>query len=159
MEPSLNTNSLHFIQPTAYSLSLPGFVSVGVPTGEPKRGDIIGFYSPVNASKLFAKRVIGLPGESLSIFPDRIVLEDGSVIQAKQIGTKEGKEYYQMDFNNGNRATYQFIQGLSSSSRQYVEIEVPKNHYFVLGDNRDHSFDSRSFGFVQRNRLAGRVIN
>jgi signal peptidase I len=101
---------------------------------EPKRGEVIVFKSPTDGHSYYIKRIIGLPGESLVIDGDRVsVVKDG----------KENalEENYVLDKNSG---------------RKY-EVKLDEGEYFVMGDNRDFSFDSRSWGALKDSNVIGLV--
>ena len=110
-----------------------GYLNIfGWKVGEPRRGDIIVFHPPHNENEFFIKRVIGLPGETVK-------LQDGDVYILND-QYKEGvrlKEPYLNASNQGN--THPKIMGISNSAA----YEVPAGHYFVMGDNRQYSSDSR----------------
>ncbi len=102
--------------------------------GEPKRGDIVVLRPPADSSRFYVKRVIGIPG-------DEVVLRDGHVM-VKEAGATEFvelKEPYLNEENSGN--TYP----TRDSNGREKAYTVPDGHYFVLGDNRVSSSDSRSF--------------
>lgn len=108
------------------------------PFGHPDRGDVIVFTPPVTpiSDKPYVKRVIGLPGES-------ITLGDGYV------------------FVDGNRLDESYVDGpiTSCDDDQNCDLgPVPDSHVFVLGDNREHSTDSRDFGFVDVDRVIGQAV-
>ena len=106
--------------------------------GDPQRGDVIIFKAPVNPDVDYIKRIIGLPG-------DKVMITKGKVF----INGKMISELYLADltpiFPNG------FVQ-------DGVEIDVPQEHYFVMGDNRPHSSDSREFGPISKKLIIGRAI-
>ncbi|GAB6098923.1 signal peptidase I [Halanaerocella petrolearia] len=97
---------------------------------EPKRQEIIVFNYPVDPSRKFIKRVIGLPG-------DKIKIVDGKV------------------YINGQLLKEDYT--LEKSYTDYPEIEIPPNNYFVLGDNRNNSEDSRFWGFVPKENIVGKA--
>jgi signal peptidase I len=104
---------------------------------EPKRGDVVVFQAPTDNGEEFIKRIIGLPGEVVSI--------------------KEGKVYV-----NGKRLDETYLdRDLYTSGGLFLkngeEIKVPQNEYFVLGDNRPFSSDSRSWGFIGKDKITGRA--
>lgn len=98
----------------------------------PQRGDIIVFHPPTNSSTDFVKRVIGVPGDTVDIRDNEV-------------------------FVNGVRSTY--VTGAVTHERQFFEypIEIPENEFFVLGDNRGASNDSRNFGYVHAEDIVGRA--
>ncbi|MDD4901231.1 MAG: signal peptidase I [Patescibacteria group bacterium] len=107
---------------------------------EPARGDIVVFRYPLNPEEFFIKRVIGLPGEKVQV-------KDGSVYifnQEHPDGVKLEESYLAADLR-----TY----GLNEEI-----IALDSNEYYVLGDNRNSSKDSRSFGAVDKKFITGRVL-
>jgi signal peptidase I len=103
---------------------------------QPHRGDVIVFRYPRDPSQFFIKRIIGLPGEDVAISP-------AGVSVTKPDGTTEQlDESYVVNPGNGGNQTY----------------HVPADSYFVLGDNRPESSDSRAWGYVPRTNLVGRAF-
>ena len=104
---------------------------------EPKRGEVIVFKYPENPSQRFIKRVIGLPNETVEI-------EDGKVkiFKNSQLQILDEEDY---------------IQSLIYTSGD-IQVILGPNEYFVLGDNRDFSFDSRRFGVLSKEYIIGRVL-
>jgi len=107
---------------------------------EPERGEIVVFKYPKDPSQYFIKRIIGLPGEKIEI-------KDGSVY----IYTKETNRKVKLD------ETYLPADLDTIPSKEGVE-EIGENEYYVLGDNRGHSKDSRSFGLVKDSFIVGKVM-
>ena len=102
----------------------------------PKRGDVVIFRYPRNPSEFFIKRIIGLPGET-------VIVKDGQVEIQKTDGTTVTlNEPYVKNLGNGRDATYTVDQG----------------NYFVMGDNRPESSDSRIWGLMPKQNLIGRAI-
>lgn len=148
MEPSLDTGQMLLVNRQIYFnfdannvLNYLPFVErdgehVVYPLHPPQRGDIVVFNPPVGgSSKPYIKRVIGLPGESISI-------HDGQV------------------FVNGDALEEEYLGGVSTSwpnGDPTRELVVPEDHLFVLGDNRNNSTDSRSFGPISNDALIGKA--
>ncbi len=107
--------------------------------GLPKRGDVVVFKSPRNSDVDFIKRIIGLPG-------DRVKISDGKVF----INGQKLDETAYLD-----SSVYTGPQSFLSENQ---EITVPTNRYFVMGDNRPRSSDSRDFGPVAPSEFIGKVF-
>ncbi len=103
---------------------------------EPARGDIIVFRYPRDPSEFFIKRVIGLPGETVEVDDGRITL----VNEEHPDGVQLDESYLDVQFSAGHK-----------------EVQLGEGEYFVLGDNRDASLDSRSFGAIHRDLIVGKV--
>ena len=122
----------------AYGVKIP-FTNIMVMEREgPKHGDVIVFDFPEDPSKDFIKRVIGLPGDVIEI-------------RDKQV------------FRNGVQLVEPYVQHVDSAAAvprrdNFGPVMVPENKYFVMGDNRDESYDSRFWGFVERNTIAGKAL-
>ena len=127
---------------------------VGYIVGDPRRGDVVVFRPPSDGSKYYVKRIIGVPG-------DEITIRDGKVFLVTQSGEQELSELY-LDERNASRT---FRAPVGTGDRAEERYIVPADHYFLLGDNRQGSLDSRSFRnaigeaipYVARGSIAGRV--
>lgn len=102
---------------------------------DPERGEVVVFRYPKDPSNFFIKRVIGLPGETIEI-------KDGKV------------EIHNLEFPNGFVLEESYIQ---ESTPGDIDLSLQKTEYFVIGDNRDHSSDSRTWGALTRDDIIGRV--
>jgi signal peptidase I len=126
-----------------------------------QRGDIVVFYFPVDPSQFLVKRVIGLPGDHIRL-RNKIVYRNGEPLQEDYV-------IHAQHFYDGYRDNFPAQQGYSreidrhwrTELLQHVdngELIVPPDHYFVMGDNRDNSLDSRYWGFVPRANIVGRPL-
>lgn len=111
---------------------------------EPQRGDIVVFKYPLNKKEEFIKRIIALPNEELELKNSLITIYNtnnpkGMIIEEKYLPTNT--------VTNGRAF-------LTEGKR----VKVPANHYFVMGDNREGSSDSRQWGFITREDIVGRAV-
>lgn len=112
--------------------------------GQPQRGDIVVFRPPTDAGKYYVKRVIALPGET-------VVIRDGGVfIRGPKKGDQKLEEPYLSEANQGK--TYRYpVQSGDTSEETFT---IPAGQYFLLGDNRQGSLDSRSFAYLGTHKSA-----
>ena len=136
MEPTLLVGDHILVNKFLYGIKIPYLQTTVIPISEPERGDIIVFIYPEDKSKDFIKRVIGTPGDQIQIQGRQ------TFINGQPFDDKYG--YY--DEKAGN------------PSRSFGQVMVPKDHYFVMGDNRDHSLDSRFWGFVPSRAIKGKAF-
>jgi signal peptidase I len=126
-----------------------------------KRGDVIVFRYPVNPTQHFVKRVIGVPGDHVRLI-DRRVYINGTPLQESYVRyTSQVHDVFRDEFPRLNVP----VAGLEGAwwlqMQKLVEdgqLIVPEGYYFVLGDNRDESLDSRYWGFVPRENVIGRPL-
>lgn len=132
----------------------------------PKRGDIIIFKYPKDTSKDFIKRVIGIPGDTIEI-KNKIVYLNGTPIKEEYIGEytdRKSRKYKLYKVTLGSKIwTIQHEIGeplpeFISSRDNFGPVTVPEDSYFVMGDNRDNSQDSRFWGFLQYKYIRGSAL-
>lgn len=126
-----------------------------------RRGDIIVFKYPINPSQHFVKRVIGVPGDRLRLIDRKVYLNGRSVPEPYVRHTALSHDIYRDEFPQVDR----LVPGLTgkwwTEMKKLVEdnqLIVPEGNYFVMGDNRDESSDSRYWGFVPRENIVGRPL-
>jgi signal peptidase I len=126
-----------------------------------RHGDIIVFRYPVNPSQHFVKRVIGLPGDHVRLIDKQVYINGRPIRENYVIHRSLGRDDYRDQFPDGRFITPDVDFHWLTESRRYIhdgELVVPPNNYFVLGDNRDNSDDSRYWGFVPRENIIGRPL-
>lgn len=176
MVPSLMIGDFILVNKLAYGVKLPfteWLVDIVLESPiylqnfiPPKRGDVIVFVYPKDTSMYFIKRLIGLPGDVIEIVDKRVYINgkeiatqviDGTNIMA-DMDDKFKKEkflFYQGDIE-GKKFTYQIVE--DQSSHEPIKFTVPPKEYFVMGDNRDFSSDSRFWGTVPERYIKGKAI-
>jgi signal peptidase I len=161
MEPTVHVGDRILANKAAYDLKIPFTDKVLWKTGEPARGDIIVFRDPRDESTILLKRLIGLPGDEIEI-QDGFIRVNGELVQ----GTLEGVKALQG--SNGEEVVYYETFAAKKASirrtpnmfrREHLRFHVPAEKYFAMGDNRDNSADSRSWGFFPRVNLKGKAVN
>ena len=132
-----------------------------LPYSDIRRGDIIVFRYPVHPTQHFVKRVIGVPGDRVRLVDKRVFVNDRPLDESYVVYNGHGPDLYRDDFPAPDHA------GGAVEARWWLEIRkhiqngelvVPPGSYFVLGDNRDESLDSRYWGFVPRENIIGRPL-
>jgi signal peptidase I len=134
MESNLLIGDHLLVNKLAYGIN-SRFIGKLLPYKTPKRGDVIVFKYPNNPEVAYVKRLIGMPGDKVEMIGRNIYI-NGQVL----------KEDYTQYIDPG------------SVSAHFGPYQVPENHYFAMGDNRDNSMDSRWWGFVPREYLLGKAL-
>jgi signal peptidase I len=160
MVPTLLVGDYLFVSRYNYGLRIP-FTDIQLMASEAKRGDIAVFDYPEDRSKDYIKRIVGIPGDKI-VYIDNILYVNGKKMPLKQ----DGMYTYFM----GNKSSD--VSGLYTENLSGVEHNVlrksysirdgswvvPAGHYFMLGDNRNNSRDSRFWGFVPQEYLVGKAV-
>ncbi len=141
MENTLLIGDHIFVNKFIYGYHLPYTRGRVLSYSTPQPGDIIVFVFPEDPSKDFIKRVIGIPGDTVEI-RDKVVIRNGEPLN----------ESYTR-FADGNS-----IDGFVRSRDNMPPVKIPKGKYFVMGDNRDRSYDSRFWGFIDEDAIIGKAL-
>ena len=162
MRPTLLEGDVVLVNRLAYDLKLPLTNVVLLHLGEPRRGDVVTLSSPAGGTRLI-KRIVGLPGDRLAMQDGQLVLNGRplaytggqtrgeTLVPGWVVDTVRGTEDL-----DGHPHAVQFLPAMNAR-RDFAEITVPAGQYFLLGDNRDNSEDSRFIGTVPREKLIGRA--
>ena len=165
MKPTIVEGDRIFTNKLAYDLKVPYTTWHIASWDDPKRGDIVVFDSPADGKRL-VKRVIGLPGDSITMRNNQLFI-NGEAVQYEPLDQKDFEEiassimqdldhrFYTEDLTGKKHPV--MITPRRPSLRSFEARVVPEGQYFMMGDNRDNSADSRYFGFVERNRILGRA--
>jgi signal peptidase I len=129
------------------------------PTGQIHRGEIVVFHYPVNPALHLVKRVIGLPGEHLHLRDGHVFIDGRALVEPYAVYRSAAPDSYRDDFPRMDRADPEVNSRWWIQMHSLVrngELIVPPDSYFVLGDNRNDSEDSRYWGLVPRSAIVGR---
>ncbi|MEY2482953.1 MAG: signal peptidase [Verrucomicrobiota bacterium] len=162
MKPSILEGELVFVNKLAYDLKVP-FTTLHLSTwSNPVRGDVVVFYSPQDGTRL-VKRVIGLPGDTVALQNDVLYLNG----IPQQYSAADAAPFRRDVFEDVNpivaiehlEACDHYVLSLPSRQalRNFGPFVVPADQYFMMGDSRDNSADSRYIGPVPRAAIVGRV--
>lgn len=145
MEKTLLIGDYLLVNKLRYGIRNPLDNKVMIPIGKPQRGDVVVFIFPQDPSKDYIKRVIGLPGDTVQVTNKKVFIngklyetpqahyEDTLIIPAPRIPVESARD-------------------------NFGPVVVPPKSYFVMGDNRDRSYDSRFWGFVPMDNLRGKAM-
>lgn len=165
MMPTLLTGDFIYVNKFSYGLKMPVTHGTLIETGHPERGDVVVFRYPQDQSKDYIKRVIAIPGDE--VFYDRRtknVYLNGALVKQESLGPYQGFHddispqglNHKTEALGEDREAHQMLTHNGYDNRfQYTKLTVPEGHYFVMGDNRDHSSDSRVWGLVPERNLVG----
>ena len=158
MKPTIVEGDRIFVNKLAYDLKIPYTTWHIAEWGSPERGDIVVFYSPVDNKRL-VKRIVGLPGDDIAMLHNTLFI-NGKPLMYEAVNHSShdivSNHYCLMEKLTG-RNHLVMITPSHSSLRSFGPVRVPEGTYFMLGDNRDNSADSRYFGFVERHRIVGQA--
>lgn len=163
LEPTVIPGDLIFVTQYNYGLKLPLWEKTLIPIGEPQRGQIALFRWPVNPKLTFVKRVIGVPGDHIS-YTNKVFTINGKKMEQHYVGTFEevlsgGKTQTVKRYAENLEGTKHYILiNPNVPAQDFKDLLVPPNSYFMIGDNRDDSDDSRSWGFVPKQDFIGRAL-
>lgn len=161
LKPTLLIGDFILVNKFDYGIRLPIIHTKIVEVGKPKHGDIVVFREPPTESRNLIKRVIGLPGDRVS-YKDKVLYINGKEIL---------QQFKQYSIDQENSATWNVIEKqenllgvthpiyqIPSRENDDFDVVVPEGKYFMMGDNRDGSADSRSWGFLPEKNIIGKAI-
>ena len=159
MIPTLEIGDFILVNKYDYGLRLPVTGTKILAVGEPERGDVMVFKQPGQEHINFIKRVIGLPGDVIRYTNKRLTVNGKTVPEEFVAQLSDGQSAYRLYNEGEGDKVYQVRKELYSRDyRAEGEWVVPEGMYFVMGDNRDRSNDSRYWGFVPEENIVGKAV-
>ncbi|HTI99493.1 MAG TPA: signal peptidase I [Dongiaceae bacterium] len=163
MRPTILEGDRIVVNKLAYDLKVPFTTWHLAEWSNPQRGDIAVFYSPYDGQRL-VKRVIGLPGDTVEL-RNNVLLVNGAPMEYQPLpaerlrdipAAEQAGQLYAREELPGQPHAVTACPALPAM-RSFAPVAVPAGHYFMMGDNRDNSFDSRYWGTVDRSQIVGRA--
>ena len=172
MEPTLIVGDRLFVTKYSYGYSKHSFpfsppvIKDRILFNEPKRGDVVVFKTPTDNRTDYIKRLIGLPGDQIQFINSNLYLNNSEILKSRV--SKKDKIYcgnrtidvFTFEEKLPNKKVYKSVYLKNFTFQNSDVFNVPEDHYFFLGDNRDCSKDSRflsSVGYVHKNNLVGKA--
>ena len=157
MLPTLQIGDFILVNKYHYGLRLPVLGTKVVSISDPERGDVMVFKYPENPKINYIKRVVGLPGDKVK-YQNKQIFINGEPVSLKLVAQlPPGSPQIQLLQEQLGDVNHQINRSVIPSFESQ-EWEVPTGHYFVLGDNRDNSRDSRYWGFVPDRLVVGKAV-
>ena len=156
MIPTLEVGDYILVNKYDYGLRLPVFGTKVLDVGSPERGDVMVFFPP-HQDRYFINRVVGLPGDVVRYGNKRLLI-NGEVVPAEAIGPveRDGTTMLAVEEVLGDHThEIHVFPGKIWPTREWT---IKEGHYFMMGDNRDRSDDSRGWGTVPEENIVGRAI-
>ncbi|MGE0634123.1 MAG: signal peptidase I [Pseudobdellovibrionaceae bacterium] len=159
MEPTIHVGDLILTHKSAYDLKIPFTPFVVKKMADPQRGEIVVFYNQ-KENLTMVKRLIGMPGDHIEI-RDGFVAINGIPFEGSADGLLKIEDpfleeiFYQEKIGNSLATIKRLPHRINGTEMDFI---VPEGKYFMMGDNRDNSLDSRSWGFIERKDIKGRAF-
>lgn len=161
MKPTILEGDLVLVNKLAFDLKVPFTLGRLATWNDPQRGDIVVFFSPHDGVRL-VKRVVAAPGDTLEM-RENVLFLNGTPMDYETLGKQPfAKEIYEdaqaVVANERGVDGAHLVMSFPTRGalRSFPPMTVPPGKYFMMGDSRDNSFDSRYFGFVERKQIVGR---
>ncbi len=157
MLPTLKIGDFILVNKFHYGIRLPVLNTKVIPLNEPERGDVVVFRYPENPSINYIKRVVGLPGDRIQYVNKQLFI-NGQVQPQELLAQLPPRRPERLVMQENLSGVQHQIYRDTKSIGVVGEWRVPDGHYFVVGDNRDNSNDSRYWGYVPEANLVGRAF-
>ena len=157
MVPTLNVGDYILVNKWIYGVRLPVLRSKIIDVSKPERGDVMVFFPP-HEDRYFIKRVVGMPGDKINLIKGQLFINGEKMVQ--KVYLEEPAAPRSVVMTEDLKGVEHLIQRRQSPTRLSLNfsIVVPEGHYFMMGDNRDNSSDSRVWGPVPADRIVGKAF-
>lgn len=160
MNPTIVEGDRIIVNKLAYDLKVPFTTWHVAQWSNPKRGEIVVFFSPADGMRL-VKRVVGLPGDRIELVNDQLFVNGQRAkyepLTEPAFASHQAAHVFTSEAVEGSHTHAVQITPSLPARRNFGPMTVADGHYFMMGDNRDNSYDSRFYGAVSRERIVGRA--
>tara|TARA_B100001093_G_scaffold518317_1_gene602737 strand:+ start:1709 stop:2338 length:630 start_codon:yes stop_codon:yes gene_type:complete len=164
MNPAIIEGDRVIVEKSAYDFELPLTDWKAIKTGNPSRGEIV-IFREQNSSHLLIKRIVGLPGETIEVLDNKVLVNK---VQAHYQPLQKGffnhldlysrtKNHFALEIFEDAEHPIMLQKKPNQTSNSPKQVDIPAGYYYVLGDNRNSSIDSRNIGLIPREQIAGRA--
>jgi signal peptidase I len=178
MEPTLVAGDFILVNKFTYGIRLPLLNKTVIHVSEPKRGDVMVFRYPIDPSTDYIKRVVGLPGDKIAYKNKHLTINGQKLAYEAEKDFRDGLDYRAQFTENLSGVKHKILNSrelrldahpfdnyenkelcvYDNNSVEDFTCSVPPGHYFMMGDNRDNSQDSRYWGFVPDENIVGKAV-
>lgn len=160
MKPTIQEGDRVVVNKLAYDLKVPFTTTEIAKWSDPKRGDIVVLFSPQDGTRL-VKRVVGVPGDKIEMRSEQLFV-NGHAAACKpvrsQYDPEQGRTMILQESLAGVTHQVMLTPAIAGDRSTFGPLVVPTGSYFVMGDNRDNSNDSRFIGLIPRQRIVGKAL-
>ena len=157
MVPTLQVGDYILVNKYTYGIRLPVLRTKVMALNEPQRGDVMVFFPPHMNDTYFIKRVVGLPGDTVT-YRDKQLFINGELLERQALGEiPEGRSRFRVGLEQLGDANHLMQVDAMRPARDFSLVVKP-GHYFMMGDNRDNSSDSRIWGQVPEKDIVGKAF-
>ncbi|WP_111643075.1 signal peptidase I [Marinimicrobium alkaliphilum] len=159
MEPTLEIGDFILVNKFTYGLRLPVINRKVIPVNDPERGDVMVFFPPHQPDIYFIKRVIGIPGDVVEYNNHQLTINGEPVVESsEELLPGAGPQVRQVTEQLGDTEFSVYKNLTPGSFSREGRWTVPEGYYFMMGDNRDSSHDSRGWGMVSEDAIVGKAF-
>jgi signal peptidase I len=164
MAPTILEGDVVWVNKLAYGLRVPLTTWHVAKWADPQRGDIVVVLSPLDGTRL-VKRVVGVPGDTLEMVDNQLWLNGRALDYSAPLrdhrptiaSELRGAAVFAEENLDGVHHTVMALAGVRGAPRSFAPVTVPRHAFFLMGDSRDNSFDSRAYGWADRDAILGKA--